>query len=47
MGTALLPILVPGFIAAAVGYLIFVGFGDSAGLNAPGLTCAQPAAVRG
>jgi H+/Cl- antiporter ClcA len=37
MGTALLPVLIPGFVAAAVGYLIFIGFGDWGGLEAPGL----------
>jgi len=37
LGAALLPALLPGFVAAAVGYLIFVGFGDWGGLNAPGL----------
>jgi H+/Cl- antiporter ClcA len=38
MGAMLIPALIPGFVAAAVGYLIFVGFGDWGGLNAPGLT---------
>jgi len=37
MGTALLPIILPGFVAAAVGYLVFVGFGDWGGLNAQSL----------
>ena len=37
MGTLLLPVLIPGFVAAAVGYLIFIGFGDWGGLEAPGL----------
>ena len=37
LGTMLLPALVPGLVAAAVGYLIFVGFGDWGGLDAPGL----------
>ena len=37
MGTMLLPVLIPGFVAAAVGYLIFIGFGDWGGLEAPGL----------
>jgi len=37
LGAALLPSLLPGFVAAAVGYLVFVGFGDWGGLNAPGL----------
>jgi H+/Cl- antiporter ClcA len=37
LGAALIPVLLPGFVAAAVGYLIFVGFGDWGGLDAPGL----------
>ncbi|HEX5579002.1 MAG TPA: chloride channel protein, partial [Candidatus Limnocylindria bacterium] len=36
-GAALIPALLPGLVAAAVGYLIFVGLGDWAGLAAPGL----------
>ena len=38
MGTSLLPVLVPGFVAAAVGYVIFIGLGDWGGLHAPGIT---------
>lgn len=38
LGAALIPTLLPGFVAAAVGYLIFVGLGDWGGLDAPGLT---------
>jgi len=30
-------VLLPGFVAAAVGYMIFIGFGDWGGLDAPGL----------
>jgi H+/Cl- antiporter ClcA len=37
LGTRLLAALVPGLVAAALGYLIFVGFGDWGGLDAPGL----------
>ena len=37
MGAALLPVLVPGFVAAAVGYVIFVGFGTWGGLHAQAL----------
>jgi H+/Cl- antiporter ClcA len=37
LGAALIPALLPGFVAAAVGYLIFIGFGDWGGLDAPGL----------
>jgi len=33
MGALLLPILVPGFVAAAIGYVIFVGFGHWGGLH--------------
>jgi H+/Cl- antiporter ClcA len=37
LGAALVPALLPGFVAAAVGYVLFVGFGSWEGLNAPGL----------
>jgi H+/Cl- antiporter ClcA len=37
MGTALLPALLPGLVAAGIGYLVFVGLGSWEGLNAPGL----------
>jgi H+/Cl- antiporter ClcA len=37
LGVGALPVLVPGFVAAAVGYVIFIGFGDWGGLDAPGL----------
>ena len=37
LGAALIPALLPGFVAAAVGYLVFDGFGDWGGLDAPGL----------
>ena len=37
MGAAALPVLVPGFVSAAVGYVIIVGFGDWGGLDVPGL----------
>ena len=37
MGAALLPVLLPGFVAAAVGYTLFIGFGDWGGLNAASL----------
>src|SRR5262245_15688121 len=33
MGAALLPVLLPGFVAAAIGYVIFVGFGGWGGLS--------------
>jgi H+/Cl- antiporter ClcA len=38
MGTALLPVLLPGFVAAATGFVLFVGFGHWGGLTAQGLT---------
>jgi H+/Cl- antiporter ClcA len=38
MGAGLIPILLPGFAAAAVGYLIFIGIGPITGAPAPGLT---------
>lgn len=28
MGTQLMPILLPGFVAAAIGYVLFIGLGD-------------------
>jgi H+/Cl- antiporter ClcA len=37
LGARLIPALLPGFVAAAVGYVIFIGFGDWGGLDAPGL----------
>jgi H+/Cl- antiporter ClcA len=37
LGPALLPVLVPGFVAAATGYLVFLGVGPYTGAPAPGL----------
>ena len=37
LGAALIPVLVPGFVAAAVGYLVFLGLGPFTGAPAPGL----------
>ena len=37
-GASTIPILLPGFVAAGVGYLIFVGMGSWGGLNAQGIT---------
>jgi H+/Cl- antiporter ClcA len=37
LGAAMLPVLLPGFVAAAVGYVIILGFGDWGGLDVPGL----------
>ncbi len=41
MGAGLLPMLVPGFVAAALGYVVFVGFGDWGGLDSPGLVVPE------
>jgi H+/Cl- antiporter ClcA len=38
LGAALIPILVPGLVAASIGYLIFVGLGDWGGLDATALS---------
>jgi H+/Cl- antiporter ClcA len=37
MGAQLIPALMPGLVAAAVGYLLFVGLGDWGGLDQAGL----------
>jgi H+/Cl- antiporter ClcA len=37
LGAALIPALLPGLVAAAVGYLVFVGLGDWGGLQAAAL----------
>ena len=37
-GAMLIPLLLPGLVSAAVGYLIFVGFGNFGGLSQAGLT---------
>jgi H+/Cl- antiporter ClcA len=41
MGAMLLPVLLPGLVAAGIGYLVFVGFGDWGGLEAPGLVVSN------
>jgi H+/Cl- antiporter ClcA len=38
LGAAIIPALLPGFVAAATGYVIFLGLDGWAGLSAPGLT---------
>ena len=38
LGPALIPFLIPGLVAAAIGFLIFVGLGDWGGLESPALT---------
>jgi H+/Cl- antiporter ClcA len=37
MGALLIPALLPGLVAAAIGYVLFVGFGDWGGLSTTGL----------
>jgi H+/Cl- antiporter ClcA len=37
MGAVLLPVLLPGFVAAAVGYVIFIGFGNWGGIESQAL----------
>jgi H+/Cl- antiporter ClcA len=39
MGAALLPVLLPGLVSAAIGYVIFIGLGDWSGLPATGSRC--------
>jgi H+/Cl- antiporter ClcA len=39
MGAALVPMLLPSLVAAAIGYLIFVGLGDRASLTRPRWPC--------
>ena len=38
-GAGAAPVLLPGFVAAAVGYVVFVGFGDWGGLDAQASRC--------
>ncbi len=40
LGAALLPMLLPGFVAAALGYVLFIGLGNWGGLRSQGL--AEP-----
>jgi H+/Cl- antiporter ClcA len=47
MGAKLIPALLPGLVAAAVGYVIFTGFGDWGGLDAPGLVVPDLPAYKG
>lgn len=41
LGAVLLPVLLPGLVAAGIGYLVFVGFGSWGGLEAPGLVVSD------
>jgi H+/Cl- antiporter ClcA len=47
MGAALLPVLVPGFVAAAIGYVLFIGLGDWGGLQHHVLTVPNLPTVHG
>ena len=47
LGTALLPVLLPGLVAAAIGYVIFVGFGTWGGLHAQSLAVPNLPAYNG
>jgi H+/Cl- antiporter ClcA len=47
LGAALIPALLPGFVAAATGYVVFVGFGDWGGLDTPGLSVPDLALYAG
>ncbi len=38
LGASLIPILIPGLVAASIGYLIFLGLGDWGGLESTPLT---------
>ena len=38
LGASLIPILIPGLVAASIGYLIFIGFGDWGGLEATAIS---------
>ncbi len=47
IGATALFILLPGLVAAAIGYLIFLGFGNFGGLNHPGLLVPNLPAYQG
>ena len=38
LGSALIPVLVPGLVAASVGYLVFIGLGDWGGIDTTALS---------
>jgi H+/Cl- antiporter ClcA len=46
-GSALIPMLLPGLVAAAVGYVLFVGLGDWGGLSTTGLAVPGLPAYQG
>jgi H+/Cl- antiporter ClcA len=47
MGAELMYVLLPGFVAAAIGYLLFIGFGDWGGLSAQSLAVPNLPAYNG
>jgi H+/Cl- antiporter ClcA len=47
MGTMLLAVLLPGFVAAAIGYVLFVGLGDWSGLSSQSLVVPNLPAYNG
>jgi len=47
LGVKLLPALLPGLVAAGIGYTIFIGFGSWGGLDAPGLAVPNLPAYHG
>jgi H+/Cl- antiporter ClcA len=51
LGAAIVPVLVPGLVAASIGFLIFVGFGswgglDTTAISVPGLPVYQGTHIR-
>ena len=38
LGARILPVLLPGFVAAAIGYVLFIGFGSWGGLGSESLS---------
>jgi H+/Cl- antiporter ClcA len=47
LGAGLLTVLLPGFVAAAIGYVLFVGLGDWGGLSSQGLAVPNLPAYNG
>lgn len=41
LGAGLLPVLLPGFVAAAIGYVLFIGLGDWGGLGSQSLAVSS------